>query len=254
MGDYDGAIALPISKKMGFSKLFQPNFIQKNIWFGTELDPSDLLKLWTMISRRSTLVHFNTNLRLNLNASSRVNLTLHLTDAQTVKLGYSKSLVKNINKHKPSLTIKESKNPLTAIELYKNAYGLLNPQLNNLDYDKLLALYERRPTNFLCIEVTGEGQVLAGLVFAKGKRRLHYILGAPNSKGRKANAISVAIDYIIETYANQSYILDFEGSSIPSVKMFYESFGAQNEPFYQIETSPKWMTLLQLFYNKLLKS
>jgi len=39
-------------------------------------------------------------------------------------------------------------------------------------------------------------------------------------------------DSIIEEYAGQKKILDFEGSGIPGVARFFQSFGAVNEPYY----------------------
>ncbi len=74
-------------------------------------------------------------------------------------------------------------------------------------------------------------ELLAGGVFAHFGNRVYYVFGAPTIVGREYSATHVLIDAIIRKYASSNKILDFEGSSIPSVAMFYKKFAPLNEPY-----------------------
>ena len=182
--DYDGAIALPTKRKFGVKTLFQPNFIQKCVWFGEVLSGEDEIAVWKIIQNNFHQVNFNCNIRLAKTSSQRVNQILPLTIYDSIQLGYSKSLTKNINKHASSLLVKERLSVKNTIGLYKVAYGDLNKQLTAASYNSLEELSVSHPESFLNIHILFESKIIGSLLFAVGKNRLHYILGAPTKEGR----------------------------------------------------------------------
>lgn len=93
---------------------------------------------------------------------------------------------------------------------------------------------------------TEGGELLGAGVFAHFKGRLYYVFGAPTALGRANQTTHVLIDAIIRKFAGTNTILDFEGSSIPSVAMFYKKFSPIDEPypFYRFNHLP---TILRLF-------
>jgi len=254
LGDYDGAIALPKKRKLGVKTLFQPNFIQKCIWFGKNLTADEETVVWGFIRNNFHRVNFNCNIRLAKTSSDRVNQILPLTDYDSIRSGYSKSLTKNINKHASSLLVKERLSVKDTIDLYEAAYGDLNKQLTLVSYNALGKLSVSHPESFLNIHIVYESKIIGSLLFAVGKNRLHYILGAPTAEGRSKNALSIAIDYVIHKFSQQEMTLDFEGSSIPSVKRFYASFGAKEELFFEYAYISKTLRPLYILYSKLLRS
>lgn len=254
LGDYEGAIALPFIKKWKFNTIYQPPFIQKCEWFGISPNATQKKLIETLMLKNSLLVRFNSNINWGTESKLRINLILHLKDYNLLKAGYSKSLTKNIAKGKRELEIREVKNIDNVVTLYADAYGSYNKHLTKDQYTKLVVLTDRMNDNFLCKEVYKEGELVAALLFVLAKNRVHYILGAPTERGRKHNALSVALDSIIEEFSGRGYIMDFEGSSIPSVKKFYESFGSINEPFQEIKLSKPWIKPLLYCYNKFFKS
>jgi len=254
LGDYKGAIAIPIKKNWGVTTVFQPPFIQKCQWFGEAIDLEQREICINTFHRIASIINFNSNIDWLNKDKRRINLTLSLGLYDKIHANYSKSLVKNINKNKKSIEVRDSKQIHNAIKLYKKAYGDLNPHLNQSAYNSLTQMANKKSEHIICKEVYKNGVLVAALLFANGKGSLHYILGAPTQIGRKHNAISVALDSVIKQYSNRNLKLDFEGSSIPSVKAFYESFGAQNEPFYEIETARSWILGMKKIYNKILRS
>lgn len=254
LNDYDGAIALPTTSKFGITQVYQPNFIQKNNWFGTPISEPQIKEIAQLISAKFSHTHFNTNLLMKENASERINMVLKINDYPTCVKNYSKSLLKNINRNKSKLEIHTEINIPQTVEFYKAAYGKLNPQLKEEDYKTLSGLANSYPRHFVNIHLYNSSVAVASLLFVKGKNRLHYILGAPNDTGRKLNALSVGIDFVIKNYTGKNMILDFEGSMISSVRNFYGSFGAYNEPFFTVQMQSKLLKLLAKGYSKLVKS
>ncbi|MGB0849996.1 MAG: hypothetical protein ACPGTP_02010 [Bacteroidia bacterium] len=253
-GDYLGAIVLPRKERLGIRTLYQPNFIQKCNWFGYSLSSSEKLNLWDLITSNFKNIHFNTNIDFSSNSIKRTNLVLKASSYAEILNGYSRSLKKNIKKNESHLIVQECKPIDTTIKLYREAYGNVNKQINTEDYSKLKSLVLRRPTDFVSINVSFNGEIISSILLAKGKKRLHYILGAPSKKGRELNALSVCLNYAIREYGSKGFILDFEGSNIPSVKKYYESFGAINEPFYEVKAASPIITLAKDIYNKVFKS
>ena len=256
LDDYKGAIALPKKQKLIFKQLYQPAFIQKCVWFGDDVAPEDIFKL---LKKSFDKVHFNCNLRFKTETKPRVNLILSLTNPELNSKLYSKTLRKNIRKaNDVGLSVKQDQHYVTHIvELYKEAYGGLNNQLSNADYTQVSQISKSETDNdyFEVLTVWKQDKLVAGLLFAKANNRLHYILGAPNAEGRKLNALSFGLDYIIKKYSNSTYTLDFEGSSIPNVMAFYESFGAKNEGFYETKFTPNFLLrIMESIYNRFIKS
>ena len=54
-----------------------------------------------------------------------------------------------------------------------------------------------------------------------------------NEEGRANRAQFLLVDYIIKTNSNSDYILDFEGSNIPSIARFYGGFGANATKYHK---------------------
>ena len=255
-GDYEGAIALPIKKQVPFNVIYQPPFVQKCDWFGAKINEEKISKL---LKKRTDYIHFNTNINFDKRGLKRINLILPLKNYETICEVYSKSLKKNIRKAKnANLKIKVNETAIDeVIDLYTAAYGSLNNQITALHYNYLrkLVLQQKHTSHFKITRVYHNDELIASLLFGIANKRIHYLLGAPNEKGRKLNALSFAIDSVIQEHASNQFIFDFEGSSIPNVRAFFESFGSTNEGFYEVKISPnRIFGGIKYIYSKLRKS
>jgi hypothetical protein len=50
--------------------------------------------------------------------------------------------------------------------------------------------------------------------------------------GRAIGIMHGIINWVIQKYEGENVLLDFEGSSIPSVASFYKKFGATEFPYF----------------------
>lgn len=254
LGDYEAAIPLPISSKWGIKALLQPNFIQQCNWIGKLPSTYELEKIKTLIKSKFGIIQFNTNLALTSDIKKRDNLILDIEDWDSLESNFKKSLRKNIKRASTTNTINYEENVNQTISLYRLAYGDMVKHLKEDDFNLLAKLAREYHESFINIHVMQDEETTASLLFAIGKNRIHYILGAPTKNGRTLNSLSYGLSKILTKYANKNLILDFEGSSIKSVKDFYLSFGAKNEPFFEATYCRPIIKPLMFLYNKFFKS
>ena len=70
------------------------------------------------------------------------------------------------------------------------------------------------------------------LVEIKGNKTMLFVVNTPASREKSTGYY--VINEIIREAASTKTILDFAGSSIPSIASFMESFGSLNVPFYRV--------------------
>jgi len=87
---------------------------------------------------------------------------------------------------------------------------------------------------------------MASSVFFFSHNRAYYILVGNTVEGKSIGASHALIDAFIKGNAGKNLILDFEGSDIRNLALFYSGFGAREEiyPFLKINRLPfylKWL-------------
>ncbi|WP_158546136.1 GNAT family N-acetyltransferase [Adhaeribacter pallidiroseus] len=100
---------------------------------------------------------------------------------------------------------------------------------------ELVAAVLKRNLGRVYVVFSPTGQVVAGALFILYKNRLTYLLPAASEAGKKIGASTFLIDQVCQQFAGSKVVLDFEGSSIPSLAHFYQSFGAQPEIYGLLE-------------------
>lgn len=81
--------------------------------------------------------------------------------------------------------------------------------------------------------ITKGQEIIGGAFFLIDENRIINLFSAFNDEGKKLQASSFIIDYIIETYDSTEYVLDFEGSMISSIASFFRSFGAIENNYHR---------------------
>jgi hypothetical protein len=92
-----------------------------------------------------------------------------------------------------------------------------------------------------------QNELIASCVFFFSHNRAYYILVGNHPTGRTMGASHALIDDFIRDNAGKNMLLDFEGSDIPNLALFYSSFGAAHEeyPAIRINRLPFYLRWLK---------
>ncbi len=236
--DYSAIMPLPWKRKLGIRYGYTPPFIQQLGLTGKLHDtkwPSVLEAIHSFYSYAD--IHFNfqnKSIQDNTSVIQRTNLIIDLSKGYpTIQSLYSNDLIENIKKA-ASLSyrigsLKES------IELFQTQYSKRFPQTQNKDYINFMQLCLLLVQKKQCIirSVQDDNNaVLATAVLLKDNKRIYNVMNTTTLEGRNKEANHYLLDQIIREFSGQLLLFDFEGSSLPGVKAFYEKFGAENEPYF----------------------
>ena len=79
-----------------------------------------------------------------------------------------------------------------------------------------------------------ENELISVLCLLRSKERFIYLLPISSEAGKSSSAMFWIINEIIRRNAETPKLLDFEGSRIEGIAQFYQGFGAQLKPYFQI--------------------
>lgn len=238
-GNYEAVFPLPKRRKLGISYIYQPFFCQQLGLFSRISAPPPLESFLKSIPRIFKKIHLQINPAfLDPNCQSfRRNYTLNLGKSYgEIQKGYNRDARQNIRKYALyNVAFIETQNHELALQLHQNTWGKLDDKIKEKDYNRFIKACESAKSKgaLFCIEARLENEVLGAAIFMKGPKRIHYLVSGPTEAGRKLSIMHGIIDYVIKLYADSSYLLDFEGSEIPQVAVFYEKWGSTVEK-YQI--------------------
>lgn len=240
--DYKAVMPLPKRKKLGIQYIYLPPWTQQlGIFSRGEVNEKKVNRFLQSIPKNYKFININLNtgnLYFRNNCVLRHNYILPLN--QPYALIYKqfrkgrKSAISKAGKLK--LQIIENYNSKKIIELFKSNKGKVL-RINELDYEILEDLVQQ--ANFLgkmkSIAVLSEmNALIGGAIFFEDNGRITYLFSAMNDEGRQKQAMSYLIAHIIQQKATTNTILDFEGSMIHEIALFFRSFGAIDEPYKQL--------------------
>lgn len=168
--------------------------------------------------------------------------TTHVLDLsigyELVSQRYSRDRVTNLRRaYLANWTVIDSTDPEPLLTLFRKhqansidggvadwAYDIVRNLLIDLNKRGLAVL--RYATRENCIE--------AGALFVQEGNRLIYLFNAASEAGRQGNARTLLIDQMIREKAGDQLVFDFESPEKSSIRDFYRSFGAREEPFWTV--------------------
>lgn len=163
----------------------------------------------------------------------RVNYVLPLSDVYpTILDGFRKDRRRALRKaQKNDLRYQDRTDFNALFELYKGTFG---PSKLYTRILQILQALDMQNAGFQRNVYHGN-QIVSRAYFALWNHRIYYLFGATNPTGKRLGAPTFLINTVLEQYAHSNYIFDFEGSMIPSVAKFYQSFGAEEEYYYALK-------------------
>lgn len=238
-GDYDAVMPLTWNRKYGIKYLHQPAFTQQ-LGIFTHLAVTEQL-VETFINELKKQYRFAEIFCNHGNSykhfEPRPNYILSLRNTySSINEGYKNILEKNLRRAaNADLEYRKMDDIGHVVELYRTAYGRRLPGAKKEDYGhfKKLCLYlQKKNAVILRGAFDTRNSLLASILLLKGKNRMHLLHAVTLPEGRPVQANHFLLDNLINEFAGDDLILDFEGSAVPGIADFYKSFGAVDEPYF----------------------
>ncbi len=242
--DYQIVFPLPYRIKMGIKYAYQPFFTQQlGIFSQSILSQEKTEEFLRNIPDDYKFAEINLNSlnKLNPKEFSFIPQKNHLLDLigtyDTIKKGYSKNALRNINKaEKGQLSILRNCKPEEVIRLFRENRGRNIYTLKTNDYkrlNKLIHLFIYKGVADILCAYTERNEICAAAVFLRSNKRSIFFFSGMNNEGRDEKAMFYLIDNYIREQAGKVVTLDFEGSNNENLARFYKSFGAK-ETYYPL--------------------
>jgi hypothetical protein len=245
--NYDWVLPVTHKKKWGIAYLYQPPFTQQSGVFAKKdaIVPYQQIIEWLQQHYKFWEVSWNyatdrSILNSSLQINSATNFILNLKNPyESILSNYSNVLIKNLKRSKGfQHSYKTTEDFNECIDLYRKHYSHRIPHVTPGDYKNFsnICLYALKHKMLVCRQaLDNKGECFAAAVLLTDGKRLYNIINVITEAGRKRQANHFLLDAIIREFSGQELLLDFEGSDVPGVKVFYEHFGANNQPFYRIK-------------------
>ncbi len=248
VGDaYEWVMPLTARKKYGIKYLYQPAFTQQLGVFAKQQSnqvPFNAIAKYLKNNFRFLEVNFNyatpVVLLPGFQNSAGTNFILPLQQGYAhINERYHSVLKKNLKKAQHAkLTCKPFNNHTKCIEEYAASYGGRMKHVTPTDFKNFnnICHQQHAQNQLVCRAVTNaQNQLMATAVILSDGKRLYNMMNTPTAEGRKVQANHFLIDAVIQEFAGQNLLFDFEGSDLPGVKSFYESFNAINQPYFMMK-------------------
>jgi hypothetical protein len=242
MQDYECIMPIAIKKKMGLKYAYQPFYCQQlGIFSEKPVDPEIVRMFLLKVYADFRVADYGFNAGNMLGEEQGIDVTDHANHLLQLALsyeklvqGYTESCRRNIKRAKQSslkftdkVTVEEAvalKKLTAPVQRSAEHYMAVRNQLEQLQQQDKITLAGLRSNDLLH----------AVAVFAISRRRYIYLLSASSEAGKQERAMFHIIDTFIRMHAGEDRVLDFEGSSIPSIARFYAGFGAKPEVYPRI--------------------
>lgn len=128
-----------------------------------------------------------------------------------------------------------------------------NGKISGLDFNALLRLsleLEQRKLLRIVAARNEHSMIIAIGLYSDNGKRLVNLLSLSNPEGKKKIAMYGIVHSILQNIQDTHEIFDFEGSDLPGVRQFYQGFGPQIDPYFEINWNHHWLCKLQQSFRK----
>ena len=235
--DYQSVMPLTGGKKFGVNYLYQPYFVQQLGVFSKQ--PMTKEKVTAFLDAIPKKFRFA---EIRLNESNTF-------DNQVQGIEYHRNVLLDLNQEydairanyhtntKRNLVKAESNNlqllynviPYHVVALFRDNRGALLDKWGDAEYGILTGLgktaQNHKAAFVLGVNEKGDGEILSAALFMKTNNRITFLFSGLNEKGKEKQAMTYMLDQVIQKYAGQPIIFDFEGSDDENLARFYLGFG-----------------------------
>ena len=253
VGDYEAVLPLPYNRKLLIKQIYTPQATQKLGPFCNEI--SIITKLEEELRnqlKKFLQVGLSTNYQFNFGEEVQQKLNLVLPLNQTYKKLY-KDFRKNrkYDSRRDYLIMFEDNDYKKFIGFFrKTSKELIKKYAINVNQWQKVIKNSIRHQKGKIYWVKSKEQLLSAVFITIYEGRLTLLSSTTSEAGYKIGANAFLITELIQNYSNSKLVFDFEGSEIPGVKDFYESFGAQAEYYYFYTKQNKWVRKVKAILGK----
>lgn len=254
--DYQVVMPLTWNKKLSIHYLYQPPFTACLGVFGKQLNQPLVAQFINAIPPRFKLIEISLNHGNMFEQEGSISfpavnyvLPLNRTYDELCK-GFRGNHQRNIQKSIQAGNVVRKGVPVDEIiNLNKQQMKKISSVTDD-DYDRFKTLYEALATRNQVMTyavMNPQNKLLSSCVFFFSDKRAYYILVGNHPDSRSTGASHALLDTFIRDHAGNDLVLDFEGSDIETLALFYAGFGATRETYPVIRWNrlPWWLKWLK---------
>jgi hypothetical protein len=241
--DYDSVFPVPVFKKYGIKYIATPPFTQQLGAFSPDKSAARAISefldympafYWLIDLCVGQLIDKD-KYKVTLRANYELDLSKPYEKLWSNFSAHCKRNIEKADKKKPEIA--EDITPGELIDLFiankgKEIRGIRPDGYNRLS--NLMSYCLRNNKGRIVGVRSPKGKLVFGIfiIEIKGNKTMLFVVNTPQSREKRYGYC--VTNELIKESASTKTILDFAGSSIPSVASFMESFGSKNVPFYRI--------------------
>ena len=238
--DYQAVMPLTGGKKLGVNYLFNPYFVQQlGIFSKKQTSPEKTEAFLNAIPKKYRFCEIRLNESNPLQEGFQGveyhrNTLLDLNQSiEAIRANYHQNAKRNLAKAEANnLQIVDTVIPYHVVALFRDNRGALLDKWGDAEYDVMtrLASTAQKRGNAFILGVTekGVGELLCAAIFMKTANRVTFLFSGLKEEGKEKQAMTFLIDQVLQKYANQPRVFDFEGSDDDNLARFYLGFGGKN--------------------------
>lgn len=238
-GDYQVVMPITGGKKFGINYLYQPYFVQQLGVFSKQ--PLTQEKTESFLKAIPGKYRF-AEIRMNesnafdsdiqgIEYHRNVLLDLY-QDYEAIRANYHQNTKRNLAKARNNnLQLVNAVAPNQVVDLFAANRGALLDKWGEAEYARLTALTEKAVNHYnafiLGVTEAGADELICAAIFMKTDKRVTFLFSGQNQAGKDRQAMTFLLDQVIQKYANQPMVFDFEGSDDDNLARFYLGFGGE---------------------------
>jgi len=241
--DYDSVFPVPGFSRFGIQYIATPVFLQQLGAFSPDkLAAEAISEFLDYMPDFFKLIDICVGQKIDNNGykvTEKTNLVLDLSKPyETLFENFSNHCRRNIESSiKKNPEIVSDITPDEIIDLFLQNKGKDIKGIKARDYQRLRNLMnfclKNKKGRIIGVRATRKRLIFGiFLVEIRGSKTILLVVNTPQSRERRIGYF--VVNELIRNYSSTRTILDFAGSSIPSIASFMESFGCVKVPFYRI--------------------
>jgi hypothetical protein len=233
--DYEAVMPLTWNRKWGIAYLYQPPFVQQLGIFSTHALTVEMEQAFLdELPERFRFAEIFLNYAHPRNTEPRPNFILTLNRSyDQLRACYKKDLLKNLKRAAQfNLTYTTQVAVDVVLDAFEKLYGARLPHIERDDYARFKKMCLSKGRQVIVRAAMENEEVLCAALLLRDRKRLYLLHSVTWPVGRDKEANHFLLDMIISEFAGTDLIMDFEGSDVPGIAMFYRNFGSVDQPYF----------------------